>query len=75
MQMPHLLVFCFLLSSMNQLSEGNFQKRGALQESFVVKLKTLKDEYESNTASLLTVINDLQQNINTTLIKDLKDET
>ena len=73
--MPHLLVFCLLLSSMNQLSEGNSQNRGALQESFVIKLKTLKEEYEANTADLLAVINNLQQNINTTLIKDLKDET
>ena len=75
MQMPHLLVFCLLLSSMNQQSEGNSQNRGALQESFVIKLKTLKEEYEANTADLLAVINNLQQNINTTLIKDLKDET
>ena len=59
MQMPRLVVFCLLLSSMNQLSEGNSQNRGALQESFVIKLKTLKDEYEANTASLLAVINDL----------------
>ena len=41
----------------------------------MIKLKTLEDEYEANTASLFAVINDLQQNINTTLIKDLKDET
>ena len=64
-----------LWTSLHQLSEGNSQNRGTLQESFVIKLKTLKDEYEANTASLLTVINDLQQNINTTLIKYLKDET
>ena len=41
----------------------------------MIKLKTLKDEYEANPASLFAVINDLQQNINTTLIKDLKDKT
>ena len=66
----------FLLSSsLHKLSEGNSQNKGALQESFVIKLKTLKDEYEANTASLLSVINDLQQNMNTTQIKDLKHET
>ena len=63
MQMPHLIVFCLLSSSLHQLSEGNSQKRGALQERFVIKLKTLKEVYEANTADLLAVINNLQQNI------------
>ena len=75
MKMPHLVVFCLLSYSLHQLSEGNSQNRGALQQSFLIRLKTLKDEYEANTASLLAAVNHLQQNINTTLIKDLKDET
>ena len=49
--------------------------RGIPREFFFKNLKTIKNECEANTANLLAVIDDLQQNENTSLIKDLKQET
>ena len=43
-----------------------------MQESFLINLKAIKNECETNTANLLVVIEDLQQNVNTTLIEDLE---
>ena len=63
---------CCPLLLLYQFSEGNSENNGALQESFLINLKAIKNECETNAANLLVVIEDLQQNANTTLIKDLK---
>ena len=72
MKMINVVRFCFLSSVLYQLSEGNSLNKGALQESFLVKLKTIKNDCETNTANLLAIIEDLRQNENTTLIDDLR---
>ena len=69
----YFLKFCLELLLM--LAETKMQNNGALQESFLINLKSIKNECETNAASLLAIIEDLQQNINTTLIEDLKAET
>ena len=63
------------LELMLVLGEAKMQYDGALQESFLINLKSIKNECDAHTASLLAVIEDLQQNVNTTLIRDLKAET
>ena len=71
--MSHILLF--LSPLLWQLSEGNPKNRGALQESFVISLKAIKNECETNTGNLLAVIHDLQQNQNLSLVKTLNEET
>ena len=65
----------FVLSIQHQLVYSASQNNGILQESFFIKLKTIKNECETNTANLLAVIDDLQQSMNITLFSDLKQET
>ena len=65
----------FVLSIHHQLVYLTSQNNGILQESFFFKLKTIKNECETNTANVLSVIDDLQQSMNITLFSDLKEET
>ena len=73
--MSHAFQILFVSSVLYQLVSSTSQNKGALQESFFIKLKTIKNECETNTANLLSVIDDLQQNENTSLVKDLNQET
>ena len=73
--MSHVFQIWFVSSVLYQLVSPISQNKGALQESFFTKLKTIKYECDANTANLLSVIDDLQQNENTSLINDLKQET
>ena len=71
MTLCHLFQACFALSVLYKLVSTS--KNGeAFQESFIINLKNIKNECDINTANLLAVIDDLQQNENTSLIKDLK---
>ena len=71
MKLCHLLQVCFAFSVLYKIVSTS-KNDGAFQESSIINLKTIKNECDANTANLLAVINDLQQNENTSLVKDLK---
>ena len=75
MKLSRVFQIFFALSIQYQLVYSTSQNKGILQESFFIKLKTIKNECETNTANLLAVIDDLQQSMNITLFSDLKQET
>ena len=63
---------CLALSVLYKLVSTS-KNEGAFQESFIINLKTIKNECEATTANLLAVIDDLQQNENTSLVKGLNE--
>ena len=72
MTLCHLFEACLALSVLYNLVSTS-KNEGAFQESFIINLKTIKNECDANTANLLAVINDLQQNENTSLIEGLNE--
>ena len=75
MKLTRFFQIFFALSIQHQLVYSTSQNEEILQESFFIKLKTIKNECETNTANLLAVIDDLQPSMNITLFYDLKEET
>ena len=75
MKLSYFLTISLELSVQYQLVFTSSQNSGALSESFVINLKAIKSECEANTANVLAVIYDLQQNQNLSLVKTLKEET
>ena len=72
MTLWHLFQACFALSVVYKTVSAS-KNKGAFQESFIINLKTIKNECDANTANLLAVIDDLQQNENTSLVKGLNE--